>query len=53
MGLVFRRTIRLGRGSRLNVSKSGLSLSKRLGRLTVNSRGRGAVRLGKGWTWRF
>ncbi len=53
MGLSFRRSIRVGRGVRVNLSKSGVSASKRLGRLTLNSRGRGVLRLGKGWTWRF
>lgn len=53
MGLIFRKSIRLGKGTRLNLSKSGVSASKRFGRLTLSSRGRGALRLGKGWTWRF
>jgi hypothetical protein len=35
------------------LSKSGITASKRLGRLTLNSRGRGAVRLGKGWSCRI
>lgn len=48
MGLVFSRRKRLGRGVDLNLSKSGASVSKRAGRVTVNSRGRASVRLAKG-----
>ena len=36
----------------MNLSKSGLSLSKRLGRVTLNSRGRISIRLLKGLSWR-
>lgn len=53
MGFSYRRRVRLGRSSWLNVSKRGLSTSKRLGRVTVSSRGRGSVRLGKGLSFRF
>ncbi len=52
MGFVFRRSFGLGRGTRLNVSKRGLSVSKRLGRLSVNSRGGYSVRLMKGLSYR-
>lgn len=53
MGLSFRRSIRLGKALRVNLSKSGPSLSTKLGRVSVSSRGRGSVRLGKGLSWRF
>ena len=53
MGVFFRKRVRTGRGSWLNVSKSGVSASKRVGRLTLNSRGRGSLRLGKGMSFRF
>lgn len=53
MGLVFSRRKRLGRGLNLNLSKSGASVSKRVGRATVSSRGRGSVRLARGLSWRF
>jgi len=54
MGLVFRRRIRTSERTHVNVSGSGLSLSARLGdRVTVNSRGRVTVRLGKGLSWRL
>lgn len=53
MGLIFRKRVRLGRRSWLNLSQSGLSASRRFGRVTANSRGRLSVRLGKGLGWRF
>jgi hypothetical protein len=53
MGFVFRRSLGLGRGRRLNLSKSGTSMSQRLGRVTLNSRGRGSIRLLPGLSYRF
>lgn len=53
MGLVYRRRKRLGRASWLNLSRSGASVSKRVGRVTFNSRGGGSVRLGKGLSFRW
>jgi len=53
MGFVFRRSLGLGRRSRLNLSKSGASVSSRRGPLTVSSRGRGSLRLGRGMSYRF
>jgi hypothetical protein len=53
MGLVFRRRKRIGRGLGLNLSTSGASVSKKVGPLSVSSRGRGSIRLGKGISWRF
>jgi hypothetical protein len=52
MGLTYRKSIRVGR-SRVNLSRSGASVSRRFGRLNLNSRGRGSVRLGKGLRWTF
>jgi len=52
MGFVFRKRMRVGRSSWLNVSKRGASVSRRSGPFTVNSRGRVSVRLGKGLFWR-
>jgi len=53
MGLSFRRSIRLGKLGRLNLSKSGPSLSTKVGKVvSVNSRGRVSIRLGKGLSWR-
>jgi hypothetical protein len=53
MGIVFQRRKRIGKGTNLNLSKSGASVSKRAGRVTVSSRGRGSVRLAKGISFRF
>jgi len=53
MGFVFRKSFGLGRGTRLHLSNSGASVSKRIGRLTVNSRGRGSIRLLPGLSFRF
>ena len=53
MGLTFSKRKRLGKGLTANLSRSGLSLSKKSGPLSFNSRGRGAVRLGKGLSFRF
>lgn len=53
MGLIFRRTKRLGRRTTVNLSKSGVSASRRAGRFTIGTRGRGSFRLGKGFSWRF
>ncbi|HET7736882.1 MAG TPA: DUF4236 domain-containing protein [Nocardioidaceae bacterium] len=53
MGLVFSRRKRIGKGLNLNVSKTGASVSKKVGRVTVNSRGRGSVRLFKGLSLLF
>lgn len=53
MGFGFRRRFRVGRRGAVNVSRSGVSGSLRLGRVTVNSRGRVTVRLWRGVTWRL
>jgi uncharacterized protein DUF4236 len=53
VGLLFSRRKRLGRGTSLNLSKSGASVPKRAGRLTFNSRGRASVRLGKGFRFKL
>ncbi|MBT1002215.1 DUF4236 domain-containing protein [Paenarthrobacter sp. DKR-5] len=53
MGLIFRRTKKLGKNTKLNFSKSGVSVSRKAGPVTVNSRGRITIRLGKGLTWRL
>jgi hypothetical protein len=53
MTLVFRRTARLGRRTRANISSGGVSASRRQGPVTVSSRGRGSVRLLPGVSFRF
>ena len=53
MGLIFRKTVRAGKNTRVNLSKSGASVSQRFGPVTVNSRGRVTIRLGKGISFRL
>lgn len=53
MGLVFRRRKQLRGGRTLNVSKRGASVSQKAGPFTVSTRGRGSMRLGKGFSWRI
>jgi hypothetical protein len=53
MGLNFRKTIKLGKHLKANISKKGVSFSANLGRLTVNSNGRKTIKLGKGLSYTF
>jgi hypothetical protein len=48
MGLRFRKTISLGKHIKLNISKSGVSVSTKIGRATLNSRGTKTFRIMKG-----
>lgn len=53
MGLYFRKRISAGKGTSVNLTKSGVSVSKRIGPVTVNSRGRVSVRLLPGLSFRI
>jgi hypothetical protein len=53
MGFVFRTSFGLGRGTCLNLSTSGASVSNGIGRLTVNSPGGGSIRILPGLSSRF
>jgi hypothetical protein len=53
MAFIYRKRIRMGKRGSINLSKSGISASERLGPLTVNSRGRISLRLLPGLTFRF
>jgi Protein of unknown function (DUF4236) len=53
MGFIFRKRVRTGKTSHLNLSKTGVSASERVGRVTVNSRGRASVRILPGLSFRF
>ena len=53
MGFQYRRRKSLGHGTHVNLSKSGASLSKKAGRLTLNSRGGGSFRIAPGLSFRF
>jgi hypothetical protein len=52
MALNFRKRIRITKGVRLNLSKSGVSASGKVGPLTLNSRGRTSTALGNGLSYR-
>ncbi|CAB4943673.1 unannotated protein [freshwater metagenome] len=53
MGLRINRRVKLGQGFSANLGKSGVSVSKRSKRGSVNSRGTGTVRLMRGVSWMF
>jgi len=53
MGLLFRRSKKLGRGFRLNLTQRGVSLSARRGPVSVSSKGHVTIRLGKGFSFRL
>lgn len=48
MGFIFNRRKTIAKGTTANVSKSGVSVSKKVGRVSVNSRGKASINLGKG-----
>ena len=52
MGMRYQKRIRTGKNSWLNVSKSGVSGSAKLGPLTLNSRGRKTIKFGNGLSYR-
>lgn len=52
MGISYRKRVKIGDGTFLNISKSGVSVSKKVGKVTVNSKGTTTVNLGNGITYR-
>ena len=53
MGLSFRKRINLGNGTVLNISKSGISVSQKLGKnITVNSKRGVTVKDAKGSSYK-
>ena len=52
MGLVYRKRQRVGKNTTVNYSKSGVSVSRKFGPITVNSRGHVSIRLGNGFSFR-
>ena len=52
MGFSFYKRIKIGDGTFLNISKSGFSISQKVGKATINSRGRTTVNLGNGLIYR-
>jgi hypothetical protein len=53
MGLVWRKRLKLDDTTSVNLSKSGASVSKRFGPVTVTSRGRVSIRWAPGLSFRF
>lgn len=53
MGLQFTKRKKVGKNTTMNISKRGVSASRKAGPVTVNSRGHVSVRLGKGLRWRL
>ena len=53
MGLIFRKSFRGPRGTRIHASKSGVSISRRFGPFTVSSRGHLTLRILPGVSWRI
>ena len=52
MGFSFHKRIKIRNGTFLNISKSGFSISQKVGKATINSRGRTTVNLGNGLIYR-
>jgi hypothetical protein len=52
MGLSWRRRVRLGKKTSLNLSTSGMSVTRRAGRASLSSRGNAAFRIAKGLSFR-
>ena len=53
MGLVFSKRKKVGKNATMNLSKSGISISQKIGPLTINSRGGASIRLGNGLRFKF
>ncbi len=53
MGISYHKRVKIDKGTFLNISKSGVSVSKKLGKVTVNSKGNVTVNLGNGLTYRI
>lgn len=48
MGWLFSKRVKVAKGTNLNLSKSGASVSKKVGNVTLNSRGKASVRIAPG-----
>lgn len=53
MGIQYRKSKTVAPGTRVNLSKSGASVSRSMGPLTVNTRGRSSLRILPGWSFRM
>jgi len=52
MGISYRKRIKIGKNTYVNLSKSGVSISQKVGKTTINSRGQVTVNLGNGIVYR-
>lgn len=52
MGISVRKRVKIGKSTHLNLSKSGVSISQKLGPVTINSRGQLSINLGNGVCYR-
>lgn len=52
MGIYIRKRIKIGNGMTLNIGKRGVSISKKVGNTTINSKGTITVNLGNGITYK-
>lgn len=52
MGINYRKRIKIGDDTYLNISKSGISVSKKIGKTTINSKGTTTISFGNGITYR-
>ncbi len=52
MGISYRKRIKIGKNTFVNISKSGVSVSLKVGKITINSKGRMTVNLGNGVIYR-
>ena len=48
MGINFKKIINLTNNIKANISKKGVSFTGKFGPITLNSKGRGSIKLGKG-----
>lgn len=53
MGLLFRRSKKIGKGVRLNVAQRSVSASAKRGPFSASTKGRVTIRLGKGFSFRI
>lgn len=52
MGISYRKRIKIGNHIFLNISKSGVSISLKIGKATINTRGTTTFNFGNGITYR-
>lgn len=53
MGWLFRKRVKVAKSTNLNLSKSGVSVSKKVGAVTLNSRGKATVRVAPGLSFKL